>query len=205
MLNQKGIAFIPILIWAVAILFTGTAAVKSGLITVDLNHVVPPIQKVDTIPTTPSPASTSTPEPTFIPKQKEVYLPKPTIIPSPSPIPTITPQPKAQTFDWSTYRAARIEGLKSTLKKINENIAFFEKEKAKYAQYSDNAVALYQSGQRTVEEFNKVVESLDELDAVVESNLQETYRDIDKNTALLRRFEAGENVPPAEEKAILGY
>lgn len=204
MLNQKGIAFIPILIWTVAILFTGAAAVKSGLITVDLNHAVSPIQKVDVTPI-PSPASTPTPEPTFIPKQKEVYLPKPIISPSPSPIPTITPQSKAQTFDWSTYRAARIEGLKSTLKKINDNIAFFEKEKAKYAQYSADAVALYQSGQRTAEEFNKAVESLDKADALIESSLQEEYRERDKHTALLRRFEAGENVPAAEEKAILGY
>lgn len=50
MLNQKGIAFIPILIWAVAVLLTGTAVAQTGLITIDLNGNKSLVQKVDVIP-----------------------------------------------------------------------------------------------------------------------------------------------------------
>ncbi len=65
-LNQRGIAFIPLLIWASAILFTGTVAVKEKLITIDLSGNKPLVQKVDSTPT-PSPSENPTPSPTYIP------------------------------------------------------------------------------------------------------------------------------------------
>ena len=58
MTNQKGIAFIPILIWTVILLFVGTAAVKNGVVKINLSGNQPLIQKVDV---------TSTPSPTLIP------------------------------------------------------------------------------------------------------------------------------------------
>ncbi len=81
-LSQKGIAFIPILIWAVAILFIGTAAVKEELIKLDLNGNKPLVQKVDVIPTL-------SPNPTFIPTQKPIVkdtVPVPTSTTDPDPI-----------------------------------------------------------------------------------------------------------------------
>lgn len=197
--TTKSIALLSLLVVAGFLFSTLTQnALLKGFLGIQTNQES--VQSSSIAPTS-SPTSEPTLTVTPVPKKAPVYV-QPT--PKNSPIPITTLQPKP-TFDRSTYRVLRIEGLKNTLKKINENIAFFEKEKAKYAQYSADAVALYQSGQRTVEEFNKVVESLDKADALIESNLQEEYRERDKHTALLRRFEAGENVSAAEEKAILGY
>lgn len=81
-LNQKGIAFIPILIWMTVILFTGTAAVKEGLIKVDLSGNGPLIQKVETptpspdtdlklIISSPDPSSTPIPTPKNV---KQAYV-----------------------------------------------------------------------------------------------------------------------------------
>lgn len=81
MLNQKGIAFIPILIWTAVILFTGTAAVKEGLIKVDLSGNRPLIQKVDVTPTS---SPSENPTPSFIP------------IPTSKPTATSTPPPTAK-------------------------------------------------------------------------------------------------------------
>ena len=53
MLNKRGIAFIPLLIWAAVILFTRTIAVKEKLITIDLSGNRSLIQKVD-VTTAPS-------------------------------------------------------------------------------------------------------------------------------------------------------
>jgi len=66
MLNQKGIAFIPILIWTVALLFTGAAVAQTGLVTINLSGNQTfgiPRQQPAVIPTTyPSPTPKISPK-----------------------------------------------------------------------------------------------------------------------------------------------
>lgn len=86
--NQKGVAFIPILIWVVAILFTGTVAVKEELIKVDLNGNKPLVQKVDVIPS-PFPVpieALKTPTPQPVINQQPAIIQKTTPVIDPDPI-----------------------------------------------------------------------------------------------------------------------
>lgn len=66
--NQTGIAFIPVLFWSVAVLFTGSIAVKKELIQVNLSGNKPLIQDAKALPTP-------------LPNENNLVIPSPTPVP----------------------------------------------------------------------------------------------------------------------------
>lgn len=129
--------------------------------------------------------------------------PKPTVLPSPTPIPTATPQPKAQ-YDWSSYRASRIKDLKAALKITEDQVTFYKNELDKLIKNYNQITSLYQSGSITQSEFESTSKKFIEADNFIRTTLRELAKDADTLTNLIRRFENGENISPAEEKAIRG-
>lgn len=102
MLNQKGIAFIPMLLWSAILLiggFVGQDAVKQGYISIDSPYIS---------------KETPTPQPTILP------TPLPTYKPNPTPIPRTSPQGQVQGVTQTNQTAQKPQGRTGKIIKYKE-------------------------------------------------------------------------------------
>lgn len=133
------------------------------------------------------------------------------VVPSSTPTESSKPKqalttsiPKTAPPDWAIYRAKRINDLKGALKIVEEEIAFYKSELDKLLKQYDELITLYQSDSITQEEFESTSKKFIDADNFIRSTLRELAKEADTYINLIRRFENGENITPAEEKTIRG-
>ncbi len=268
-LNQKGIAFIPILLWSAILLIGGIVGqdvVRRGYITVENLYTKKVLySNIDFAPSptlAPSSIPIPTPEPTRVPtttnnlqgtnnqaqvtedgsrtgrivKYKEFCKGGQEISVYENELITRKALSDGKTYsmtkdDWdcsdksfasnnktqlsnntlqqnytsSEYKAARIKDLKAALKIDDDQITFYKNELDKTLKLYNELASLYQSGSIPKSDFESKGKGLVDADSFIRSTLLELAKNGDTLINLIRRFENGENISPAEEKAILGY
>lgn len=107
--------------------------------------------------------------------------------------------------DWSKYRTARITDLKTMLQDTEDEISKINLDTKKYADTLNDLTEDYKQGEITSEYYNEGLTKFEDLLDVYKKYLEYLEGNKKAISALISRFQNGENVTPEEEKAILGF